>query len=237
MRHAIKTISGAAMAVAIAGAAHAQNAPPPVGEVLLDLAGQTIPDGTGTVYTNYTTSFVATGTASTVSFVFRNDPGYFAFDNASVVDSLAPATNLLTNPSFETGSTSGSLPVGWTYAQEDAISGQSAGSGVYANTDAVPGPLSAQDGNNFFVSGAYNGYDYIYQTFATTIGDTYDVGFYLANYDQADSDPTAYQQVSSINGPGIDMLVYGPDPIPEPATLALFGIGMAALGWVRRRRA
>ena len=104
MRHFWKTAIGAAFAMAVAGNAQAQvNVGPPgqAYDTVLDLSGSTV----GTGYTQYgagnTITFVATGTTSTVTFAFRNDPGYFAFDNASVMDITNPSGNLLVNGDFE----------------------------------------------------------------------------------------------------------------------------------------
>ena len=49
-----------------------------------------------------TTTFVADNASEFVSFAFREAPNYFAFDNASVVDTTAgSSTNLLADPGFE----------------------------------------------------------------------------------------------------------------------------------------
>src|SRR4051812_26210365 len=55
-----------------------------------------------TVYTQFTTTFVATATTEFVSFAFREAPAYWSFDDPSVVDTTAgSSTNLLANGNFE----------------------------------------------------------------------------------------------------------------------------------------
>ncbi len=74
------------------------NNAPPTGPLVLDLAGGTLPS----TYTEYSTSSVASSTSSDITFVFRHDPGWFAFDDASVVAS-GGGSNLLSNGGFESG--------------------------------------------------------------------------------------------------------------------------------------
>ena len=221
------------MAAAVAGTAHAQNAPAPQGQVVLDLAGTMIHQ----TWTQYTTSFVAkAGTVnSSVTFAFRSDPGYFALDNVSVVQAVGTPINLIKNSGFELGST-GATPTNWSYNQTTEVFGQGF-SGVADSTTF--GSIAPYGGSYTFESGSTGGYDFLSQTFATTAGQTYDVSFYL-NWSGM-TDVSNYQQVSTngtdSGGDGVDLLVYAPNAIPEPASLTLFGFGMAALGWARRRRA
>lgn len=245
MRHMLKVVMGAALAVGFAGSAHAlvNNGPPGQAyDVVLDLAGTTVGSG----YTQYNATFVATNATSTVTFAFRNDPGYFAFDNASVMDITNPSSNLLVNGDFENGSLFTATapcctsPAGWTFTQDPAIAGVNTQSGVYDTASAGLLGLTPQGGSNqFWADGAFTAYETLAQSFATTIGETYAISFWLNN-----SVGEMYQPTDTSDGlangglgNGMDLLVYAPDPIPEPASLALLGAGVLGIGLIRRRRA
>ena len=147
-----------AVALGITTGTYAQNlAPPPSGLLILDLAGTPIISD----YTHYSASFVATTANSSVTFVFRHDPGYFGFDDVSVVDITTPSGNLLQNPNFSEGAptvSGGGVP-GWTYFEQTGlvdvglpVLGFEAASG----TDG----LSAYNGGDYFWDdGATGGYD------------------------------------------------------------------------------
>jgi hypothetical protein len=216
--------------------ASAQN--PPAG-ALWDLNNHF--SGVLSAYTLFSTSFVAdiTGTEY-VSFAFREEPAYFAFDDAQVYLSTAPSINLLTDPGWETASdgqncnhnNSLGCPTGWSaWIQPVDVSaiGQVA-------TTALPYGcnVGAHGGTNFWCDGSVQGYDAVFQPISTTLGSTYDISFWLED-----------DSGSAITNPTIDMLVYAGDNIPggtqqigntpEPVTFALVGLGLAVLGFRRRR--
>jgi hypothetical protein len=198
-------------------------------------------------YQQFTTSFVGDGNTEYVSFAFREQPAYFSFDDA-VVSAAGSSTNLLVNPGFEQGATTGPVDVGLNYPDNWGRWIQSVDTSAIGQVDATGYGCSANahTGLQFWCDGSVQGYDGIYQAIATTAGRTYNISFWL--------DDNSGQ---AVNNPAIDMLVYAGDQIPvgstsiappppptggggsatpEPASLALIGGGLATFGLLFGRR-
>jgi hypothetical protein len=218
---------------------------PPAGPLVLNLAGQPLPS----VYTEYSASFVATTTSSVITFAFRNDPGWFAFDNVSAF-LAGGGPNLLGNDSFQSGTLGA-----WRYFAQSGISY----TGFVGNSSSVVGlhpwnpPVLV--GSHDWLDGSTGGYDGISQSVTTTIGDTYDITFWLDQRTTQSVSVTNFQEISTngqggVLGNGIDVLVYAGASLPSttselgatplPAALPLFATGLGSLGllgWRRKRKA
>ena len=140
--------------------------------------------------------------------------------------------NLLLNPGFELGSVGPNTPTDWTYLKSFGA--------TFAGVVSTTTPHS---GSNEYFDGAVQAYDGITQGIATIIGDTYNVSFWLND----DGGLTTFSRLSTngnvtnTGGNGIDLLVYEGaiptlPPIPEPPLYVLMGVGLATIGWLRRRR-
>jgi hypothetical protein len=228
-------------ALTVAGAARAENLAPPAGPLALNLAGQPLPSS----YTEYSTSFVASSSSSVITFVFRHDPGWFAFDDASVVAD-GDTTNLLADGGFESG-------IGpWSFFAQNGVSH----TGFVGNDGTAVGGITwnapVHSGDHDWLDGSTEGYDGLTQTIATTAGQKYDITFFLDQRLTQNVSASHFLELSNngasgVLGNGIDALVYAgnglpspvetlPPGVPEPAAWALMILGMGGVGASLRSR-
>jgi hypothetical protein len=234
----------AVLSSAICGShAFAQNAP---GGYLVDLGASGGP--TPSSYTLFTESFVASQTDTTLNFAFRETPAYFSLDDISVTAS-GSSINLIVNPLFQ-GSTMGSdFPNGWGRWIQPV---DTAATGEIASSGSPYGCAGPYTGTLFWCDGSVQGYDGIYQTVATTPGDTYHISFYLADNSgqdwQTSTTGTADQQIDALlyTLGGVNTIPGGtsgigpippapPGTVPEPASSALMGLAVGSFGLRWRR--
>ena len=93
---------------------------PPTGAIL-DLNSTPIPSAfqKPSAYRNYSVNYTAAAYATSISFAFRDDPGYLYLDDVSVTDATKAGSNLLVNSGFELGLARAAAPIGWTYFNEN----------------------------------------------------------------------------------------------------------------------
>lgn len=204
MRYFLTTAIALALLTGMAEHAQAQNenVGPPTGSTeILNLAtGLGITAGTGGnttgtdettptldgYWTNLTETFKATAATSTITFAFRNDPGYFGLSNVTVMNTTTGShANLVTNGDFSQGigSASGTTqtgfsvpcpvqdntgcahnlysPTGWKFGQDPSVGPgsngpQNAGSGVYDDTLAANQVIGVTSLNYAIANGLTN---------------------------------------------------------------------------------
>ena len=154
--------SVASFAAVTAASAQAINEPPPAGAIL-DLNGGVIPQATRSLHIEFTAAIADTA----ITFAFREDPAFIYFSNVSVTDVTTPSGNLLTDGDFSGGTYTdngnSATPVGWTYAN---VYGATYGGVIEGTT---------------WVDGAVQAYDAISQTISTTVGNVYEISFYVTD--------------------------------------------------------
>ncbi len=176
--------------LAMSAGALAQLPPPGALADLGALAGFGTPTPFATAGEHF--SFVAGNADTTISFAFREVPAFFAFSDVSVSTGGGP--NLIVDGHFQGSVVTSNIPTNWgRWIQPidvSAIGTVSSPSSPYGCGDIVPSGESI-----FWCDGSVQGYDAIFQTVATTVGQTYDINFNLADN-------------GGIRELGIDMLVY-----------------------------
>jgi len=113
------------------------------------------------------------------------------------------------------------------------------GAGVTLNpssTAIIPGgpvfsPLGGNSGSCYSTGCGYT--DWIQMNYTFTVGGLYSLGFGVTN-----ALDTAYDSAFAIAGVAVnDVPIDPPNPVPEPSTFMLFGLGLAGLaGWRRLRK-
>lgn len=118
-------------------------------------------------YYTYTYNYTALSNTTRVAFAFLVQNYYFALDNVSVRDFVAPSTELLSNGGFETGDLTS-----WLYCNQN---NGTINEGVKSNLTFKNYTYYPQTGNYYYLGGNNISADYIIQPFSTQIGHQYTV--------------------------------------------------------------
>lgn len=224
MSKLLKGLLVAAAVGLVVGQAHAQNLgppnPPANGSTLIDLSGQTADlssynsDGTcancTANITTYSQTFTAAGPLATLTFAFRNDPGFFGFTDVQVVAGATAetGTNLINDPNFQAAfNNAANNPAGPTNFNGDGLAQASdpscATAGVWCTFNQssqglgfpVQSPAAAETNGSgldfggsqyFWQDGAVQGYEGLFQNVSVTEGNQYTVSFQLEDLNPND---------------------------------------------------
>ena len=176
-------------------------------------------------WTQYTYTVVATESTSSMTFLFRQDPAYWHLDSVSVKKGAGP--NLLTNGDFSSNPFAINRTSGpWRFVGQPGLNAAGAWSN-YPGQDEQPG---------MWGDGAVGGVDGITQTINTTIGDTYNVSFYLMGEAGTPSIFAAYFGTIPTSYGGINLVDASGNAVPEPSAISLLALGLGGLAMMRRRK-
>jgi hypothetical protein len=124
-----------------------------------------------TTWYQFSYTYIATSITPTLQFVFDSGPADCNYlDDVSVVDNNAPTVQRLTNPSFESSSSS---PTSWT-----TTGTSSCASGTQGQVTSTSSCHSGS-GNNCWRDQCRGGYEYLTQSFTAIINDSYTISFWL----------------------------------------------------------
>ncbi|CAF1576424.1 unnamed protein product [Rotaria magnacalcarata] len=142
-------------------------------------------------YAQYAYTYTAIVNRTRIAFAFREDNGCFALDTITVRSLSAPGIELTANGDFETSDLTS-----WTYCNPN---GASSAGAVTSNSDnflCINAILQAHTGNYFYYDGAVTNCDYLFQTFATTVGAAYNISYWLFN--EGSSSPSSADVIISV---------------------------------------
>jgi hypothetical protein len=159
------------------------------------------------VMQNYTANFTIPNAASgltTLTFAFRNDPGFFGFGDVTLTDTTS--STAVTLPGLDTVVTSAGGPGDYTGCTTGAewcgfnqVDGIAAGQLLQGADSPLPfsSGLVWNDSNAYFwLDGATQQYDGIFTNAQLNPGDSYQVSF-----DLEDMNGTAYDTFNAVNCP------------------------------------